>query len=93
MPGLEPSTTPCLTNTQGGTIFKHPNLRVAYVAQHAFHHIEDFLDKTPNQYIRARYLQGEDKEENSKVHRVLSPEEEKALARQVCEWIECCTHV
>jgi len=24
-------------------------LRVAYVAQHAFHHIEQHLDKTPNQ--------------------------------------------
>ena len=23
-----------------GTVWKHPNLRVAYVAQHAFHHIE-----------------------------------------------------
>ena len=23
-----------------GVVWKHPNLRVAYVAQHAFHHIE-----------------------------------------------------
>ena len=23
-----------------GIVWKHPNLRVAYVAQHAFHHIE-----------------------------------------------------
>lgn len=23
-----------------GTVWKHPNMRVAYVAQHAFHHLE-----------------------------------------------------
>ena len=23
-----------------GTVWKHPNLRIAYVAQHAFHHLE-----------------------------------------------------
>lgn len=27
-------------DTHEGTVWKHPNLRVAYVAQHAFHHIE-----------------------------------------------------
>ena len=25
---------------QDGVVWKHPNLRVAYVAQHAFHHVE-----------------------------------------------------
>jgi elongation factor 3 len=35
-----------------GTVWKHPNLRIAYVAQHAFHHIEQHLDKTANQYIQ-----------------------------------------
>ncbi len=37
-----------------GTVWKHPNLRIAYVAQHAFHHIEQHLDKTANQYIQVR---------------------------------------
>merc|ERR1712071_709101 len=27
---------------QTGTVWKHPNARIAYVAQHAFHHIETF---------------------------------------------------
>ena len=35
-----------------GTVWKHPNARIAYVAQHAFHHIENHLNKTPNEYIR-----------------------------------------
>eukprot|EP01111_Echinosteliopsis_oligospora_P009721 TRINITY_DN28_c0_g1_i8.p1 TRINITY_DN28_c0_g1~~TRINITY_DN28_c0_g1_i8.p1 ORF type:complete len:1060 (+),score=291.53 TRINITY_DN28_c0_g1_i8:96-3275(+) len=60
-----------------GEVWKHPNLRVAYVAQHAFHHIEHHLDKTPNEYIRWRYEHGEDKELAGKITRQLSEEDEK----------------
>merc|ERR1712183_506753 len=53
---------------QEGLVWKHPNARIAYVAQHAFHHIENHLNKTPNEYIRWRYAnQGEDKESLVKV--------------------------
>jgi len=53
---------------QEGEVWKHPNARIAYVAQHAFHHIESHLDKTPNEYIRWRYANnGEDKESLVKV--------------------------
>jgi elongation factor 3 len=52
-----------------GAVWKHPNLRIAYVAQHAFHHIEQHLEKTPNEYIRWRYAIGEDRENLSKVTR------------------------
>ena len=49
-------------------VWKHPNARVAYVAQHAFHHIESHLGQIPNQYIRWRYANnGEDKESLVKV--------------------------
>merc|ERR1712176_1138954 len=48
---------------QIGDVWKHPNARIAYVAQHAFHHIESHLNKTPNEYIRWRFANGgEDKE-------------------------------
>lgn len=40
---------------------------MAYVAQHAFHHLEEHLDTTPLKYMFRRYGQGEDKEEASKV--------------------------
>jgi energy-coupling factor transporter ATP-binding protein EcfA2 len=40
------------TEATAGTVWKHPNLRIAYVAQHAFHHLEQHLDKTPNEYIQ-----------------------------------------
>ena len=52
-----------------GEVWKHPNARVAYVAQHAFHHIENHLEKTPNEYVRWRYEHGSDKEGLEKVTR------------------------
>jgi elongation factor 3 len=62
---------------QVGETWMHPSCRVAYVAQHAFHHIEQHLDKTPNEYIRWRYEGGEDKESLVKVSMIFTPEEEK----------------
>jgi elongation factor 3 len=63
---------------QVGDVWKHPNARVAYVAQHAFHHIESHLDKTPNEYIRWRFANnGEDKESLVKVTLQFTEEEEK----------------
>jgi elongation factor 3 len=63
---------------QVGDVWKHPNARVAYVAQHAFHHIEEHLDKTPNEYIRWRFANnGEDKESLVKVTLQFSEEEQK----------------
>ena len=48
---------------QAGTVWKHPNARIAYIAQHAFHRIESHPNKTPNEYIHWRYAdQAEDKE-------------------------------
>ena len=63
---------------QTGDVWKHPNARIAYVAQHAFHHIESHLNKTPNEYIRWRYAnQGEDKESLIKVTMQFTDEEIK----------------
>lgn len=41
-------------------VWKHPNVRISYVAQHAFHHVEQHLDKTPTQYLLWRFAGGED---------------------------------
>lgn len=62
-----------------GIVWKHPNLRIAYVAQHAFHHIENHLDMSANEYIRWRYATGEDREAEEKVTRKVSEEERQAL--------------
>ena len=44
-------------------IYKHPNCRFAYLAQHAFHHVEKHLEKSPVQYIQWRFSGGLDKEQ------------------------------
>lgn len=62
-----------------GTVWKHPNLRVAYVAQHAFHHVEQHLTKSPVEYIQWRFAPGEDREAMEKETRQISAEEEAAM--------------
>jgi elongation factor 3 len=52
---------------QCGTLWRHQNMRIAYVAQHAFHHLEKHLDESPNEYIQWRYSSGEDREANEQV--------------------------
>ncbi|KAJ3081203.1 hypothetical protein HDU79_001532 [Rhizoclosmatium sp. JEL0117] len=66
---------------QSGTVWKHPNLRVGYVAQHAFHHLEQHLDMTPNKYLQWRYQNGDDREVHSKVTRILTEEEKAQMAK------------
>lgn len=68
-----------------GLIERHPNVRVAYVAQHAFHHIENHLDKTPVEYIMWRYRAGYDKEQTSKDSLTLSEEELQAIKQKAKE--------
>jgi ATPase subunit of ABC transporter with duplicated ATPase domains len=67
---------------QVGEVWQHPGCRVAYVAQHAFHHIEQHLKLTANEYIRWRYQYGEDKEAVAKASMKLTDEEEKAMKQQ-----------
>jgi len=73
---------------QIGNVWKHPNARVAYVAQHAFHHIEKHLTKSANEYIRWRYENGEDKEGLEKVTMVLTAEEEANCKKPVMVDVE-----
>ncbi|KAF9010489.1 ABC transporter-domain-containing protein [Cyathus striatus] len=72
------------TEPQEGAVYKHPALRVGYVSQHATHHIERHLEKTPIGYIQWRFQDGHDRELLEKVTRVLT-EEEKAVLNQ--EWV------
>jgi len=65
--------------------YKHPNLRVAYVAQHAFHHVEQHMDKSPVEYIEWRFAGGIDKEQAEKEQIQLTEEEEEELKRKAKE--------
>mgnify|MGYP002713540077 FL=1 len=62
-----------------GKVEKHPNLRVAMMAQHAFHHLEQHLEKTACQYIRWRYQDGHDREITEKATRKMSAEESEQM--------------
>ncbi|EIN11824.1 hypothetical protein PUNSTDRAFT_119056 [Punctularia strigosozonata HHB-11173 SS5] len=66
------------TEPQEGTVYRHPSLRIGYVSQHATHHIEHHLEKTPVQYIQWRFQDGYDRELLEKTTRVLT-DEDKAL--------------
>jgi len=39
----------------GECLWRHHNLRIAYVAQHSFHHIEQHLDRSPCEYLQWRF--------------------------------------
>ncbi|EKX36084.1 hypothetical protein GUITHDRAFT_155320 [Guillardia theta CCMP2712] len=69
------------TKPTEGTVWRHQNMRVAYVAQHAFHHLENHLDQTPNEYIQWRYSSGEDREANEQEARKMTKEEEDNLEK------------
>lgn len=72
----------CLTGEvvpQEGKVEKHPALRVAMMAQHAFHHLEQHLEKTPIQYITWRFQSGSDRELTEKATRKMTSEEEAQM--------------
>merc|ERR1719502_598353 len=67
-----------------GTIWKAPGLRMAYVAQHAFHHLEKHMSSTPTQYIMWRFAGNDDKESLEFATDKLSVDEESARAQKWC---------
>jgi elongation factor 3 len=59
--------------------YVHPNLRIAYVAQHAFSHVEKHMEESPVAYIQWRFKDGYDQEKmESEAYRI-TPEEQKAM--------------
>ncbi len=59
-----------------GSHYKHHNLRVAYVAQHSFHHVEEHLERSPADYIAWRFGDGgQDRELLARVSMKLSSAE------------------
>ncbi|KAI0831650.1 P-loop containing nucleoside triphosphate hydrolase protein [Trametes gibbosa] len=68
-----------LEPNKGGETWKHPNLVIGYVAQHAFHHIDNHLDKTPLEYMLWRYQTGEDLEEMMKANRQITDEDAQKM--------------
>lgn len=70
-------TTP--SNPTSCRFFIHHNLRIAYVSQHAFYHVEQHIEDSPVSYIQWRFKEGFDKEKiESEAYRI-TPEEQKAI--------------
>jgi len=59
-------------------------LRMAYVAQHAFHHLEKHMTSTPTQYIMWRFAGNDDKESLEFATDKLSVDEEDARSKKWC---------
>ena len=77
-------TVPSNLNT-GCKYYIHPNLRIAYVAQHAFYHVEQHMDQSPVAYIQWRFKDGFDKEKlESEAYRI-TPEEQKVIDDMMIE--------
>ncbi|KAJ1458599.1 P-loop containing nucleoside triphosphate hydrolase protein [Pelagophyceae sp. CCMP2097] len=62
-------------------VYRHQNCRIAYVAQHAFHHIEQHLEMSPIDYIQWRFSGGLDKEQQA-MEAAQMTDEEKAKLKQ-----------
>ena len=58
-----------------GTVYRHHNLRVAYIAQHSMHHLEDNLEDTAVAYLMKRFRFGLDRELSKVASVSLTPEE------------------
>merc|ERR1712166_617989 len=71
-----------------GQTWKHPQMRFAYVAQHAFHHLEQHLEKTPVEYILWRYQAGFDKELAARGGAQISKAEAEAMRRPIIVKVE-----
>ena len=56
-----------------GQIWKAAGLRMAYVAQHAFHHLEKHMQSTPTQQIMWRFVGNDDNESIEFKSQGLSP--------------------
>merc|ERR1712003_392569 len=67
---------------QEGSVYKHPGVRLGYLAQPSFDTIDQHPTKTANEYIRWRFeIPGEDREAIKKKTTTLSEEEEKELLK------------
>jgi len=62
-----------------GEIYHHENIRIAYIKQHAFAHIDHHLDSTPSEYIQWRFQTGEDRETMDRANKIVTEDDEKAM--------------
>ena len=62
-----------------GDVYTHENIRIAYIKQHAFAHIDNHLEKTPSEYIQWRFQTGEDRETMDRANTKITDDDEQAM--------------
>ncbi|CAI7651798.1 unnamed protein product [Penicillium manginii] len=62
-----------------GDVYQHENIRIAYIKQHAFAHIDHHLSSTPSEYIQWRFQTGEDRETMDRANKIVTEDDEKAM--------------
>lgn len=62
-----------------GDVYTHENIRIAYIKQHAFAHIDHHLPKTPSEYIQWRFQTGEDRETMDRASKIVTENDEHAM--------------
>jgi len=75
---LIPSPSP--EGTVAGEVYKHRNLRLAYIAQQHMYHLAEFLNSSPYVYIQKRYANGWDEALQTRL--IVPANEEEAKMRQ-----------
>jgi len=74
----------CLTGElipTNGEVYTHENIRIAYIKQHAFAHIDHHLTKTPSEYIQWRFQTGEDRETMDRANKIITENDEQAALK------------
>jgi len=64
-----------------GDVYTHENIRIAYIKQHAFAHIDHHLEKTPSEYIQWRFQTGEDRETMDRANKIVTDEDGNAMQK------------
>ena len=64
-----------------GDVYTHENIRIAYIKQHAFAHIDHHLTKTPSEYIQWRFQTGDDRETMDLANKVITETDENAMLK------------
>jgi len=62
------------------SVFRHRNMRLAYIAQHHFFHLSEFMKSTPLTYMQVRFRHGYDEETQKRL--MLPQNEEEEVYRQ-----------
>ena len=74
-------TLPSNAEEKNTSFFLHHNLRIAYIAQHSFHHVEAHYEESPCAYIAWRFKESVDREKmESEGYRLSDEEKEKVQA-------------